>query len=356
MNPAITFQQVVSTLDATGQAYQVLALDNDVSIVVLQRGGRVLGPFLSPTAPSLFWLNPVLADRGTFQAFLDAGEWNLGGERIWIAPEIQYNATDRANFWGTLRVPPQMDPGDYTLTRPAPAAVELHARMTLEAFNLASGVKTLDLARRISPLPDPLRALDGHAALLSGVTYAGYAQQAALSETASDAIMSEVWNLVQLNAGGQLIIPASPHLQATRYFNTVPAEARTVREGALRIAITGDNQYKVGYKAAHLSGKLGYLNHLPDGRAYLLARSYPNNPSSVYVEEAPDRPGSNGESIHVYNDDGAMGGFGEMECHGQTIGGPTGSASQTDTFLLWLYAGPSAQVETIAEHLLGVRL
>lgn len=355
MNDPITFQQMTAALSAAGEAYEVLPLQNGVSLVVTQRGGRVFGPFLAPDAASLYWTNPALASARTLESFVQAGEWNLGGERFWIAPEIQYNVRDRGDFWGTIAVPPAMDPGSYTLAA-QPGGVCLQVAMTLRANTAPPGDKALTLERSIAPVADPLRALRNHADLLDGVTYAGYMQRATLRDTAPDAIMSEAWNLIQLNPGGQLIIPASPALQTTRYFNTVPAEARTVTDGAVRLRITGDVKYKVGYKAAHVTGRIGYFHAPDDGPAYLLVRSFPNNPSTVYIEEPPDDPGDTGDSIHVYNDDGATGGFGEMECHGQTIGGETGQSAQTDTFLLWMYAGPADRLRTIAVHLLGVHL
>lgn len=353
MNNHITYEQITTALDVAGQAYLMVMLQNGVRLIVTQRGGRVFGPFLSAEAESLYWVNPALANGNTLVQLVEDGEWNLGGERFWIAPEIQYNVPDRSDFWGTIRVPAQMDPGNYTLEQTRDE-VCLRTTMTLEAFNLASGEKDLTLERVIRPLRDPLMAVQSYSELLQDVIYAGYMQRATLQEATHNTIMSEVWNLVQLYPGGTLIIPASPMLQATRYFNTLPADAQTVQDGALRMHITGDIKYKAGYKAAYLSGRMGYLNMLDDERGYLLVRSFPNNPSSVYIEEPPDQPGENGESIHVYNDDGAMGGFGEMECHGQTIGGETGLSSSSDAFILWMYVGPMDRLKTIAAYLLGV--
>ena len=95
-----------------------------------------------------------------------------------------------------------------------------------------------------------------------------------------------------------------------------------------KLKITGDKMYKIGYKSAHLHGKAGYLNQLEDGRFYLLIRNFFNNPSSEYAEEPYHTKGLRGHSVHVYNDDGTNGDFGELECNGQTIGGTTGEKSK----------------------------
>ena len=102
--------------------------------------------------------------------------------------------------------------------------------------------------------------------------------------------------------------------------------------------------------------RLAYFNHLDDGLAYLIVRDFFNNPSAAYIEEPAHLPGCRGHSVHVYNDDGKLGGFGEVECNGQTIGGVTGRSASTDQLALWLYVGTANKVREIALHLLGIEL
>ena len=71
-----------------------------------------------------------------------------------------------------------------------------------------------------------------------------------------------------------------------------------------------------------------------------------------YVEEPDRSPGQQGDSIHIYNDNGGLGGFGELECHGQAIGGLTGRSTSVDQMVLWLYVGAADKVTEIAAHLL----
>jgi hypothetical protein len=356
MNQKITYKQMVAALESTGQAYQVLKLQNDVCIIVTQRGGRVFGPFLSEETESLFWVHEAFANPESFQAHLDSGDWNLGGERIWIAPEIQFNITDRFDFWNTYDLPTQLDPGNYALEEAA-GKVRLHQQVTLDMYNIANGQKTIDLESLIYPVKDPLRNVSAYATLLEGVKFAGYERQVTLSEAEHDGNVVGTWNLIQVNSGGQLLILASPHTEATNYYDAIPDEAQTVVDGNhIRINITGDNQFKVGYKSPHILGRIAYFNTLDDGSAYLLVRNFFNNPSSVYPEEPPEAVGVSGDSVHVYNDGGQFGGFGEMECSGQTIGGATGKASISDPFTLWTYSGPVEKLKVIAAHLLGVTL
>jgi hypothetical protein len=350
----ITYRQVVARLEENGLPFAEIALQNDVTIVLSQHGGRIFGPFLSKEGESLFWTNEAFAQRGMFKEFLDSGNWNIGGDRIWIAPEIQYHVPDRNDFWGSVFWPEQVDPGTYTLQQLAPDNWRLSQDIVLQAYNLASGRKDLHLERLIRPVEDPLRNTTAYPDLLGRVLFAGYEQVVTLAERERDEIVSEAWSLTQLNPGGLLVIPASPLVEFTDYYQPIDGGLQIIYPNHVRLKITGNRQYKVGYKAAHVFGRLAYLNHLDDGRAYLIVRNFFNNPSAPYAEEPDHTPGCRGHSIHVYNDDGQAGGFGELECNAQTIGGETGRSSSTDQLVLWLYVGASEQVKEIGLHLLGI--
>ena len=98
---------------------------------------------------------------------------------------------------------------------------------------------------------------------------------------------------------------------------------------------------------------MAYANTLDDGRAYLVVRGFHNNPSAPYVEEPAHLPGRSGHAMHVYNDNGMFGGFGEIECQGQAIGGALGRSSGTDQFLLWFYVGAPEKIDAILANLIG---
>ena len=346
-----TLPQLRRVLDSAGEPYHLLDLHNGMRALLTQRGARVLGLFPDPEAENLFWTNAALNSASDFRAFADAGGWNLGGERCWISPEIQFNTSDREAFFDTLSVDPAMDPGAYSLAADADGA-RLEQTLTLTAHNLASGEKSLRVTRTIRPVANPLPD-----SALGGALYAGYEQTATLTELDDAPILSAIWNLIQLNAGGKLLIPVYGEVESALYFGSAPDEAYQARDGHLRINITGKRQFKVGYAARCITGRMGYLNRLPDGREYLLVRLFFNNPSNPYPDEPPDQPGVNGHAVHVYNDGGEFGGdvsFGEMECSGQTIGAQTGKTSATDTFVLWAYVGEPAAIRRITTLLLGV--
>ncbi|MDH4137314.1 MAG: hypothetical protein OEW09_11460 [Anaerolineae bacterium] len=214
-----------------------------------------------------------------------------------------------------------------------------HLVIALDPVNFEKAYTEALIETLINRVEDPLRHLGNYRTLIEGVTYAGYEQTVTLSESKRDDILSGVWNLIQLDPGGVILIPASPRVEVTDYMEPIDESLQTIHSNYVSVKITGNRQYKVGYKVAYVTGRLAYFNQLDGDRAYLIVRNFFNHPSSVYPEEPPDVPGQRGDSIHVYNDDGCFGGFGELEVNGQTIGAETGKSSSTDPIVLWLYAG-----------------
>ena len=213
----LTLAAIERRLDQNKLAYGELELQNGVKLLVMERGGRVLGPFLTPKDNTLLWASPALADADALGRFVAAKEWNTGGERIWVAPEIQFNVRDRSDFWGTLSIPTQMDPGDWRLDE-QPEGWRLRQGMTLTANNLAQGEKELWIERYIHPAADPLTSIRDYKELLDGVTYAGYEQIVTLREAKHDDIMSQSWSVAPLWPAGRIIIPSSPRRRSKRLF------------------------------------------------------------------------------------------------------------------------------------------
>jgi hypothetical protein len=352
----VTLSQLQHSFDEAGEQYAVLPIGDGMQIMVTQRGARVLGIFPTPESDNLLWTNAALHTAEGVRAFRESGDWNMGGERCWIAPEIQYNITDRTRFFETLRVPPQMDPAQYSFDV-MNGKVRLQTTMALEAHVLAEGMKQLVVERTIGMTEGIRQGLYDARDLLDKVTWGGYTQTATLKDSNDTDIVSEIWNLVQVNAGGTLIIPCKEPLGVSDYFGSPTDETRHIERGALRIPITGKRQFKVGYKATSMKGDMGYYRELGDVTASLLLRSFVNNPANPYAEEPPDGVGVNGHSVHVYNDDGGLGGdhsFGEMECTGTTIGRSVGNTEATDRFQMFVFVGAPKDVQAIAVYMLEV--
>jgi hypothetical protein len=343
---------VVERLKEQGIGYEVLALQNDFTLVVVRRGGRLF--LFLPDGEGIFWLHQAFDNPNAFAKLVGRDEWNIGGERVWISPEVQFNIRDRRDVWASYHLPKQMDPGQWALERVAEDMCRLRQELTLETYNIASGQKRLVVERSIRPVEDPLRNLTVYRALTRGVVFAGYEHEVTIAEVERDGISCQSWDLIQLRPRGMVVVPGSPRVELTQYLEPSDSSVER-RHDHVRVHITGDRRFKVGIKAAHLFGRLAYLTRLDDSRTCLIVRSFFNNPSAPYIEEPPQTPGRWGDSVHVYNDSGALGGFGELECLGQTIGGDTDRTASSDPMSLWLYAGPEEQIEDISLHLLGVK-
>jgi hypothetical protein len=346
---AIGIDDVAARLREHDLESTVLVLPGGGQLLISRRGGRLM-PFL-PTGEGALWLSPALADADRFTAFLRRDDWNLGGERIWIAPEIQFTIRDRRDFWGSYALPAAMDPGAWTLEGPGEGGVVLRQEASLAAHNLAAGTKRLAVERRVRPAADPLRA---GADAVDGVVFLGYEHDVVLRDLGDDAISAQAWNLIQLIPGGWVLLPTLSAVTPRAYFEPVRAEHVVSTPDALELTITGAHRYKLGVDARVHLGRAAYLRRLDATRACLIVRSFFNNPSSAYLEEPADRPGENGDSIHLYNDDGAAGGFGEVECYGPTVGGAAPRREvAADTTVLWIYVGERAGMVEVARRLLG---
>jgi len=348
----ISIDQVLGALKAGGVAHGVLDLSDGYRLVIVGRGGHALGPF-DATGQSVLWLNPAAWEsEQAYARFVAEGQWNVGGERLWLAPEIRFTVRDRSDFWGTYVLPTEMDPGNYRLEATGQTA-SLTGEATLPRFNPIEGEVRLHIKRTYRPAANPLRHLNAFAGLCDGVAYTGYSHDVAIDilATSGEAVV-EAWTLAQVIPDGTLIVPATPGVEFEDYYEPIDDQHMQITSVAALLAVTGRRRYKVGFRSPHLTGRVGFFKRCPDGQAELIVRNFFSDPSSEYVEEPADRVGCRGLSVHVYNDGGVFGGFGELECNGRTIGGRTG-ASGSDEFAFWFFCGAEAKVRRVSEALLG---
>lgn len=351
----ITKATVIDRLEENGLAFQEVPVSEKRSVIVTAHGGRVFGPFGGADQASLLWLNDGFGERERFSRVLADG-LPLGGERLWISPEIQYGVTDRTNFWETLFIPDAVDPGNYEIETNTIGEVKLSQQIELQAHNIGFGMKKLTLARTIQATSDPLRHLAEYDQLTRNIEFAGYRHTVCLRDLAPDGIRSEAWSLIQVNPGGTVLLPALSRPEYHDYFEPAPSDLVSSRDRELRAKITGRRQYKIGVKSTNTIGRAAYLSPLDGERHALILRSFHNDPALPYADEPPQNPGEAGFSIHIYNDDGRFGGFGELENMAGTIGGSAHRAESTDLFELWVYYGSIEALRGVALHLLGVEL
>lgn len=341
-------------LTEAGIAWHLLDLGDGWSVVVSAYGARVYGPFASEHAPSANWLPDAFGDADAFAALVESGFWNVGGERIWIGPEIRYMIPDRSEYWASYTMPAAIDPGVHSLEVDS-GVVRMASEARLESFLAPLGSARFTVGVDVARSAHPLRETPGFATRFERVSYAGYTTTVSLVQDGEIAIPSESWILNQVRGGGTALISATPVAEVTDYYEPVGDQLAAV-SGGLAVQLSGARRFKIGVKSAHVFGRLGHVSVGSDGLITLMVRSFPNDPSNEYTEEPDFAPGVRGDSTHLYNDDGGLGGFSELESRGGTVGLTAGKTASVDRFSTWLFTGSHHDLDQIAWEMLGIHL
>jgi uncharacterized ParB-like nuclease family protein len=311
----------------------------------MEHGGRILGPFTTSSPHSILWMNKWWDNES-----LTDRNWNIGGERLWIAPEIQYCIKDREHIHTSYSLPKQMDPGNYKLKK-VKNCVCLETKMSLEAHNKSSQLQKLSITRIIEPLPNPLRTLKKMNSLMEGVFFSGYNHTVELKTTTKDPQPSEPWSVMQVRQGGISIIPTYGTAQIGWYYRPKTEETIHIKPHQMRIDHKPNDLFKIGIHNTSCTGRVGYLNN--NQNPYLIVRNYFTSPSHEYVEEPFDSPGENGYAFHLYNSNSSDEQFAEIECHGPSVGGKSKLKRSSSTFETYFFEGKIEQLRAISHELLS---
>ena len=344
-------QKILDTFNYCGMRYEVMEIGEGWKIVVSRHGGHVFGPFSEQYTDGLFWIPESVKNPAEYKKLIENQIWNTGGDRVWIAPEIQFNIRDRYRFRETLDTPKTIDPGEFSMKRDGESII-LKQSLDLESYNTVTGTAHIEFERTLLKALNPLRKLPDYDILMKSVSYCGFEQVLDLTAESGQQIYAESWDLLQIRPRGCLYIPMYQAVRGTDHYEPAGDHEYLAGHG-VALRITGDSRYKIAYKSAVLTGRFGYLADEKNGESYLIIINYPNNPSAMYSEEPPLREGDTGYSVHIYNDDGNSGGFAEMECNMQTVGRPTGLSRSVDRVAKWIYTGKRECLGRIADVLLG---
>lgn len=340
--------QLINVLEQNGIKYAELPISKEMCILLMERGGRILGLYEKGKDENLFWTAKALESEKEAEELLKSDIWNTGGDRFWFGPEIRYSVTDRKNFWETLHTPEAIDPGTWSMTEKE-GSVSFHQHLETEVKDGTGGGVDLEVDRYVYACEDPLREVNDYQELTDGVKFAGY-QHRVCSKGSGTCI--EGWNLLQVNPTGIIYIPMYVPEKGINYYEPAD-EFEQITEEGIELKTTGVNRYKTGYKAAFIKGRIGYACKW-NGEHCLIVRNFPNDPSGFYEEEPPLIEGQRGFSVHVYNDDGT-GGFAEVECSLPATFGKSGREKSDDIISTWVYVGEPEKLQKIAKYLMGVK-
>ncbi len=351
-DPEVNFDAVLRRLRENRIPFGTIRVGTRHEAILLGRGGHLLGPFDQTDGTGSFWLNPVWGNAAAFAEFLAGGNWNVGGLRLWLAPEIRFGVRDRNRYWETLTVQPGMEPDGSPVEVNERGDLRLDYRAKLQYYNPDAAAKTLRLQRRVRAVPNPLTGMADEN--LVGLEYFGFAHDCRLSQETRDGNPAEVWNIVQVWGGGRALIPLLGEFAYADYYEPLPDSHLIAGERQVALTLDGKRRFKIGVASHCHFGRIGHLREV-DGGAELLVCSYYNDPSAHYAEQPAGEPARRGLSMHFYNDGGMFGGFGELEGNGRTIGVDGTPDDLEDSFSVWRYRGRKNAVAAAARLLLGIR-
>ncbi len=215
--------------------------------------------------------------------------------------------------------------------------------------------KEVLISKTIRKNQNPLRYMKDYDKYKRTVEYTGFEQEITLTDISPEKSMEmEMWNLTQVNPGGQLLVPHFKGFDFVDYYEPVDSSIISDKGTYALVNVCSRKDHKIGFYAANTSGRAGYFYPVKDEICCLFIRNYYNDPAAVSVGEPWDRPGKNGCSLYLYIDGGNQGGFAEFESVGKSIGGITERISSVDTINYWFYYGNRKEIMEIAALLLGI--
>jgi hypothetical protein len=342
---------LTASLAGAGQAVERASFPDGSRVLVTPYGGRVLGLFAPGDDENVLWVNPVLRSAAAAREFFASPRWqNIGGERTWIGPEVDFFFPGFPDL-SVYRPPRPLDGSLFALAR-VDDLIRLSADFSAQSARARTPVD-LRLTKAVGPAPNPLRHERAYSDLIS-LRYAGYSLRSTLEITKrpDDPVVVGIWNLTQLPHGGEMIIPTYGIPAPTLFFGQIPPGHLRLDRGLARYRMASAGEHKIGLRAPNITGRIGYLWRKP-GQAHLVVKNIFGNASAEY----PDVPSSGRwdtgfcvEACNVSNE--TLGTFSELEYHAPAIG--AAESKSEDVSQLWAYRGEPGEIAAVAEMLLGL--
>ncbi len=319
-------------------------------LLVLPEHGRLLGLYPDDADENFLWTNPALRDEASARAYFARRGWsNPGGDRTWLAPEIELFIGDVDRVFETYAVQSALDPGQWKVAAATAAEVRLvnETRVRLHRQNRDVGVR---LTKTYSVAPNPLRDV-------AGLQVAGYTLATTLEVESQPGVPTRlgIWNLLQLPQPGTMWIPTRAPARPHVVFGAPAAGELTVTPGLVRwnMAPPGGDA-KISLKPQPLTGRVGYSRASDtSGMQDLVVREFSVGAERDYVDALwapPHEAGWAFQSCCVRN--GAEC-FNELEYHAPAVTARSGEAVIRDESRVWAFRGPRDAVARAARQLLG---
>jgi len=240
-----------------------------------------------------------------------SGDWNAGGDRLWLGPEVSW-------FWKSVEkfdvtqheVPAAIDPGAWHVISSDDDHCNLEQEVLLRHRRREAWAR-VHIERRFAPVDLAEAPL-----WKSQVAYETANTLRILDGTPGERI--DLWSISQVPAGGSVFVGARQNAVPRDYFTPITDESWS-REGVLlRFEISGETVYKIGLAPGEVSGRMAYARLVED-EYFVILREFCPQAWRLYADVPMNDLGGSGDAIQLYNDDGTFGGFGEMEFHSPAL-------------------------------------
>ncbi len=351
--PANSNQALLNALGTHTETVILGSSDGPQIIITPEFSARVLGASIGGAHDeNMMWVDSTIMD-GTFWQ-KKPYFWNSGGLRSWIAPEDLFfvDADKNPESW---LVPETLDPALFKKTAQGDNEVTFEAEVELPA-NIGK-VYRFTLSRRLALLTDPP---SGAGQIPADVSYMGIAKTHSLTNLSDDVIGVDLpyvclWSLLQINPSGTILVPlkdgSDPKTAYREYFNPL-GDRLVVRNNIISVKIDGRYRSKIGVRPEAAGKGIAFLRDDGNNRGGLFVKLFPVDPNGVYVDKPWGTQSDYGDAIELYNDDGNMGGFAEIECHGPAKKLAKGDV-QSHTLELHIFRGSLPELKAICSALFG---
>lgn len=297
--------------------FEILALNKDACVIVSAGTGRVYGPFIDGLDRS-GWVSPALGPNGADEKE-DGENWNKGGSRLWIGPELDHFVHDRARFWDSYHIPTGIDPGRYTLTGQAIAgdlALTMDCQLEESQFSVRRSVSAVNPASV------------GKGGWINGPRICCQREHIEISHLTGAECRVQPW-IINQRQHGTIYVEVKDHRNPTLFVGESGSESHVESLQAWEIpSLPAGPMRKLGFHSASVTGRMGHV-HRAEGLTTFTLVQFENDPVGTYCDEPPDRVGDSGYSALVFCDDGRFGKYCEMECLGALSGTANAPASLT---------------------------
>ena len=101
---SVELTPLMGTLTGAGDQFEVFPVGARACLLLSAGTGRVFGPFIDGVDRSGWVPTKASGSGDPNQRTQSVDDWNAGGERLWISPELDHFVQDRRRFWETYGV------------------------------------------------------------------------------------------------------------------------------------------------------------------------------------------------------------------------------------------------------------